>query len=196
MPPPTKWSNILKQFFGKSRQIVLSSFDHFVGWHLKRVKFCCNQATFKLLNSQFWFAMIFSILINELSKTNEVLEQMYSIDIWQAPNILIHQQNRKCLFLFCMKRVIFGQVAEYVMMLLRQLFKHNCSIFWSIYVCFLMFFHKIKCSLSFIGLNKSLIIIFPAIHPKKTSHASFRRFLRFLDLMCYFLRRRSIRQAA
>lgn len=73
--------------------------------------------------------MIFSILINELSKTNEVLEQMYSIDIWQAPNILIHQQNRKCLFLFCMKPVIFGQVAEYVMMLLRQLFKHNCSIF-------------------------------------------------------------------
>ena len=73
--------------------------------------------------------MIFSILINELSKTNEVLEQMYCIDIWQAPNILIHQQNRKYLFLFCMKRVIFGQVAEYVMMLLRQLFKHNCSIF-------------------------------------------------------------------
>ena len=39
-----------------------------------------------------------------------------------------------------------------------------------------MFFHKIKCSLSFIGLNKSLIIIFPAIHPKKTSHASLEDF--------------------
>ena len=28
---PTKWSNTLKQFVGKSRRIVLSVFDHFVG---------------------------------------------------------------------------------------------------------------------------------------------------------------------
>ena len=28
---PTKWSNTLKQFVGKSRQIVWEMFDHFVG---------------------------------------------------------------------------------------------------------------------------------------------------------------------
>ena len=30
-PNPTKWSNTLKHFVGKSRQIVLSVFDYFVG---------------------------------------------------------------------------------------------------------------------------------------------------------------------
>ena len=32
---PTKWSNTLKQFVGFSRRIILSVFDHFVGFHLK-----------------------------------------------------------------------------------------------------------------------------------------------------------------
>ena len=34
-PNLTKWSNIHKQFVGKSRQIVLSVSDHFVGLALK-----------------------------------------------------------------------------------------------------------------------------------------------------------------
>ena len=34
---PKKWSNTLKQFVGKSRQI-LSVFDHFVGLTLKGLK--------------------------------------------------------------------------------------------------------------------------------------------------------------
>ena len=36
---PTKWSNMPKQFFGKSRRIVLSVFDHFVWLALKGLRF-------------------------------------------------------------------------------------------------------------------------------------------------------------
>ena len=35
---PTKWSNTLKQFVGKSQEIVLSVFDHFVGLALKGLR--------------------------------------------------------------------------------------------------------------------------------------------------------------
>ena len=44
---PTKWSNTLKQFVGKSRRIVLTVFDHFAGLVLKGLKITFALLTFE-----------------------------------------------------------------------------------------------------------------------------------------------------
>ena len=53
---PTKWSNTLKQFVGKSRRIVLSVSVHFVGLALKRLSFLdLNWCTPGILRKAFVF---------------------------------------------------------------------------------------------------------------------------------------------
>ena len=74
--------------------------------------------------------LISSILINELSTNNEVLNKFTVFSCYQAGSKFLNSSAKsKVSVLVLHETNDFWQVAEYVMILLRQLFGHNCSIF-------------------------------------------------------------------
>ena len=64
---PTKWSNTLKQFVGKSRRIVLSVFDHFVGLALSGLMKNFIFVPCILFDFKFQYIFIQSILFKSVT---------------------------------------------------------------------------------------------------------------------------------